>query len=51
MIEQGFAAVNASLAEMRRLHPRSPAGRLLSKLVFRAVDTVKPLRRLFRGRR
>ena len=51
MIEQGFAAVNASLAEMRRLHARSAASRLLSKLVFRTVDTVKPLQKLFRGKR
>jgi 2-polyprenyl-6-methoxyphenol hydroxylase-like FAD-dependent oxidoreductase len=51
MIEQGFAAVNASSAEMRRLHARSPVSRLLSKLVFRTVDKVKPLQRLFRGKR
>jgi 2-polyprenyl-6-methoxyphenol hydroxylase-like FAD-dependent oxidoreductase len=51
MIEQGFAAVNASLAEMRRLHARSPMRRFMSKLVFRTVDTVKPLQKLFRGRR
>ena len=51
MIEQGFAAVNASSAEMRRLHTRSPVSRLLSKLVFRTVDTVKPLQKLFRGKR
>ena len=51
MIEQGFAAVNASLAEMRRLHARSPAGRFLSKLIYRTVDVVTPLQRLFRGKR
>jgi 2-polyprenyl-6-methoxyphenol hydroxylase-like FAD-dependent oxidoreductase len=51
MIEKGFAAVNASSAEMRRLHARSSAGRLLSRLVFRTVDTVKPLQKLFRGKR
>jgi 2-polyprenyl-6-methoxyphenol hydroxylase-like FAD-dependent oxidoreductase len=51
MIEQGFAAVNASSAEMRRLHARSPVSRLLSKLVFRTVDTVTPLQKLFRGKR
>jgi len=50
MIEQGFAAVNASAAEMRRLHARSPVSRLLTKLVFRTVDTVKPLQKLFRGK-
>jgi 2-polyprenyl-6-methoxyphenol hydroxylase-like FAD-dependent oxidoreductase len=51
MIEQGFAAVNASSAEMHRLHPRSPVSRSLSRLVFRTVDTVKPLQKLFRGKR
>jgi len=51
MIEQGFAAVNASLAEMRRLHTRSPVGRFLSKLIYRTVDVLKPLQKLFRGKR
>jgi 2-polyprenyl-6-methoxyphenol hydroxylase-like FAD-dependent oxidoreductase len=51
MIEQGFAAVNASLAEMRRLHARSPVSRFLSKLMYRTVDVVKPLQKLFRGKR
>ncbi len=51
MIEQGFAAVNSSLAEMRRLHARSPVSRFMSKLIFRTVDTVKPLQKLFRGKR
>jgi len=51
MIEQGFAAVNASLAEMHRLHARSRVSRFLSKLVFRTVDTVKPVQKLFRGKR
>jgi 2-polyprenyl-6-methoxyphenol hydroxylase-like FAD-dependent oxidoreductase len=51
MIERGFAAVNASLAEMRRLHARSPMSRILSRLVYRTVDAVKPLQKLFRGKR
>lgn len=51
MIEQGFAAVNASLAEMRRLHARSPLSRFRSRLVYRTVDTVKPLQTPFRGKR
>jgi hypothetical protein len=51
MIERGFAAVNASLAEMRRLHARSPVTRFLSKLLYRTVDVVKPLQKLFRGKR
>jgi 2-polyprenyl-6-methoxyphenol hydroxylase-like FAD-dependent oxidoreductase len=51
MIEQGFAAVNASLAEMRRLHARSPASRFLSKSLYRTVDVMQPLQKLFRGKR
>jgi 2-polyprenyl-6-methoxyphenol hydroxylase-like FAD-dependent oxidoreductase len=51
MIEQGFAAVNASLAEMRRLHARSLVSRFLSRLVYRTVDMVNPLQNLFRGKR
>jgi 2-polyprenyl-6-methoxyphenol hydroxylase-like FAD-dependent oxidoreductase len=51
MLDQGFAAVNASLAEMRRLHARSPVNRFLAKLVFRTVDRMKPLQKLFRGKR
>jgi len=51
MIEQGFTAVNASLTEMRRLHAHSRAKRLLSRLVYRTVDIVKPLQKLFRGKR
>jgi 2-polyprenyl-6-methoxyphenol hydroxylase-like FAD-dependent oxidoreductase len=51
MIAQGFAAVNASLSEMRRLHARSRTRRLLSRLVYRTIDTVKPLQKLFRGKR
>jgi salicylate hydroxylase len=51
MIEQGFVAVNASLAEMRRLHARSGVSRFLSRLVYRTIDAVKPLQKLFRGKR
>jgi 2-polyprenyl-6-methoxyphenol hydroxylase-like FAD-dependent oxidoreductase len=51
MIERGFGAVNASLAEMRRLHARSPASRLLSKYMYRSIDMMKPLQKLFRGKR
>jgi 2-polyprenyl-6-methoxyphenol hydroxylase-like FAD-dependent oxidoreductase len=51
MIERGFEAVNASLSGMRRLHARSPMSRFMSKVVFRTVDRVKPLQKLFRGRR
>jgi len=51
MIELGFAAVSASLTEMRRLHARSPASRLLAKLTYRTIDVVQPLQKLFRGKR
>jgi 2-polyprenyl-6-methoxyphenol hydroxylase-like FAD-dependent oxidoreductase len=51
MIEQGFAAVNASLAEMRRLHARSAASRFVSQSIYRTIDVVKPLQKLFRGKR
>ena len=51
MIEQGFTAVDASLAEMRRLHAHSRASRFLSRVVYRTVDVVKPLQKLFRGKR
>jgi hypothetical protein len=36
---------------MRRLHARSPVSRVLTKFVFRTVDTFKPLQKLFRGKR
>jgi 2-polyprenyl-6-methoxyphenol hydroxylase-like FAD-dependent oxidoreductase len=51
MIEQGFAAVNGSLAQMHRLHSQSPVQRCLSTLIYRTIDTVKPLQKLFRGKR
>ncbi len=51
MIELGFAAVNASLAEMHRLHARSPVSRFLSKGVYRTIDALKPLQKRFRGKR
>ncbi len=38
-------------AEMRRLHARSRASRLMSKLIYRAVDVAKPLQKAFRGKR
>jgi 2-polyprenyl-6-methoxyphenol hydroxylase-like FAD-dependent oxidoreductase len=48
MIDTGFAAVNSSLAEMRRLHSRSSLSRLFLKIVFRLADTIRPLQILFR---
>jgi 2-polyprenyl-6-methoxyphenol hydroxylase-like FAD-dependent oxidoreductase len=51
MIDYGFAAVRASLADMERLHSRSPLQRAMTKEVFRLVDAVPPLQRAFRGQR
>ena len=51
MIDQGSAAVRASLAEMERLHAASPVRRFETKTLFRIVDAVPPLQRLFRGKR
>jgi 2-polyprenyl-6-methoxyphenol hydroxylase-like FAD-dependent oxidoreductase len=51
MIEVGFAAVNASLAEMHRLHARSSVSRFVSKSIYRSIDLAKPLQKLFRGKR
>jgi 2-polyprenyl-6-methoxyphenol hydroxylase-like FAD-dependent oxidoreductase len=38
MIGYGFAAVRASLANMKRLHARSPVSRLATKTFFRLAD-------------
>lgn len=38
MIDYGFAAVRASLANMERLHARSPIKRFATKALFRLVD-------------
>jgi 2-polyprenyl-6-methoxyphenol hydroxylase-like FAD-dependent oxidoreductase len=51
MIDYGFAAVRASLADMERLHSRSPLQRVMTKGVFRLVDAVPALQRAFRGQR
>jgi 2-polyprenyl-6-methoxyphenol hydroxylase-like FAD-dependent oxidoreductase len=51
MIDYGFAAVRASLADMERLHSRSPLQRIMTKGVFRLVDAVPALQRAFRGQR
>jgi len=51
MIETGFAAVRASLADMERLHSHSTFQRLAAKAVFHLVDAVPPLQRAFRGKR
>jgi 2-polyprenyl-6-methoxyphenol hydroxylase-like FAD-dependent oxidoreductase len=51
MIDQGFAAVRVSLADMERFHAKSPLKRLMTKTMFRLVDAVPPLQQAFRGRR
>jgi 2-polyprenyl-6-methoxyphenol hydroxylase-like FAD-dependent oxidoreductase len=51
MLKLGFAAVGASQQEMRRLHARSAMQRFFAKASFRLVDRVRPLQRLFRGKR
>ena len=45
MINYGFAAVRASLAQAKRLHARSPLGRLVTKAFFRLVDLSPWLRK------
>ena len=45
MIDYGFAAVRASLANMKRVHARSPVGRLGTKAFFRLADASPWLRR------
>jgi 2-polyprenyl-6-methoxyphenol hydroxylase-like FAD-dependent oxidoreductase len=45
MINYGFAAVRASLAQAKRLHGRSPFGRLVTKAFFRLVDLSPWLRK------
>jgi 2-polyprenyl-6-methoxyphenol hydroxylase-like FAD-dependent oxidoreductase len=45
MIRYGFAAVRASLAQMKNLHTRSSIRRFATKTVFRLVDSSPMLRR------
>jgi 2-polyprenyl-6-methoxyphenol hydroxylase-like FAD-dependent oxidoreductase len=47
MIEQGFAAVQRVARRDGRLHARSAVSRFMSKLVFRTVDMLKRLQKLF----
>src|SRR5215470_8491372 len=44
MIGYGFAAVRASLANMKRLHARSPVGQFATKTFFRLADRAPSLR-------
>jgi 2-polyprenyl-6-methoxyphenol hydroxylase-like FAD-dependent oxidoreductase len=50
MIDYGFKAVRVSLDMMRRVHAESPVERAVAKLIFRAVDHIKPLQLMFMGR-
>ncbi len=45
MIGYGFAAVRASLTQMRRLHSHSPVARFGAKAFFRLLDKVPALQR------
>lgn len=45
MIDYGFAAVRASLANMKRLHTRSPVSRLTTRAFFRLADLSPWLRK------
>jgi 2-polyprenyl-6-methoxyphenol hydroxylase-like FAD-dependent oxidoreductase len=45
MIGYGFAAVRASLANMKRLHARSPVSRFATKTFFRLADRSRWLRK------
>jgi 2-polyprenyl-6-methoxyphenol hydroxylase-like FAD-dependent oxidoreductase len=51
MIEHGFAAARASLANMHRFHSKSGLQRLATKAFFRLADIVPPLQRVFLGAR
>ena len=44
MIDRGFAAVRASLAQMNRIHTRSSLSRLATRTVFRVLDAAPWLR-------
>ena len=49
MIQHGFAAVRASLANMERLHSRSPLARLAAKTWFHLADLIPPLQKALRA--
>ena len=49
MIDYGFAAVEASLSDMRRLHSQSPMSRALTKSALRLADGVTPLQAMFKA--
>jgi len=45
MVDQGFAAVRASLAQMKRLHTISQIKRFATKALFRLIDSLPALQR------
>src|ERR1700744_4630347 len=51
MIDYGFAAVRASLANMQRLHAESTLSRCATKTMFRLADVFPPLQAIFRSER
>jgi 2-polyprenyl-6-methoxyphenol hydroxylase-like FAD-dependent oxidoreductase len=50
MIRYGFAAVRASLKNMDRFHAEGRLARTMVKSLFRVIDHVPPLKRVFLGR-
>ena len=49
MIEEGFSAVRASLANMERLHSDSPLARFAAKTWFHLADAIPPLQKALRA--
>jgi 2-polyprenyl-6-methoxyphenol hydroxylase-like FAD-dependent oxidoreductase len=51
MIDYGFSAVRASLADMERFHQERVLSRAITKAAFRAADWIPPLKTALMGRR
>ena len=51
MIDYGFSAVRASLADMERFHEQRVLSRAITKAAFRAADWIPPLKTALMGRR
>lgn len=49
IVDYGFAAVRASLAQMKRLHTTSPIKRFATKALFRLIDSSPALQRRMLG--
>ena len=49
MLDYGFAAVRASLANMERLHSHSPIARFATKSMFHLFDVIPPLQKVMRS--